>query len=88
MANYTWFNQLLSLLFVFIGEASAQSVPGAGLSTESSSGSGTTLTTICKFQSGPKAGTTFDFAPYGVQPIPVGAPCNDGVSSFGIAVAR
>jgi hypothetical protein len=45
------------------------------------------LTTVCQFTSGPRAGSTFDFRPYGVQPIPVGSPCTDGQSSTGIAVA-
>jgi hypothetical protein len=45
------------------------------------------LTTICQFSSGPKAGTTFDFKPFGVQPIPSGSPCTDGQGSNGVAVA-
>jgi hypothetical protein len=45
------------------------------------------LTTICQFNAGPKAGTTFDFRPYGVQPIPEGSPCQDGQGSSGVAVA-
>ena len=45
------------------------------------------LTTVCRFNSGPRAGTSFDFQPYGVQPIPVGAPCTDGQGSNGVAVA-
>ena len=45
------------------------------------------ITTVCRFNSGPRAGTSFDFQPYGVQPIPVGAPCTDGQGSNGVAVA-
>lgn len=44
-------------------------------------------TTVCEFNSGPRAGTRFDFGPLGVQGIPVGAPCHDGAGSTGLAVA-
>jgi tetratricopeptide (TPR) repeat protein len=43
-------------------------------------------TTICEFARGPRAGTRIDFKSYGVQPIPVGSPCTDGMGSNGIAV--
>ncbi|HLZ02761.1 MAG TPA: hypothetical protein VKR55_11495 [Bradyrhizobium sp.] len=46
------------------------------------------VTTVCQFNSGPRAGTTFDFAPFGVHPIPVGSPCTDGAMSNGIAITR
>jgi hypothetical protein len=46
---------------------------------------GSELTTICQFTSGPRAGTTFDFKPYGVKPLPVGHPCTDFQGSTGIA---
>lgn len=45
------------------------------------------LTTVCQFTSGPKSGTTFDFAPFGVQPIQVGLPCTDGQGNSGISIA-
>jgi hypothetical protein len=45
------------------------------------------MTTVCQFSTGPKAGTSFDFRPSGVQPIPVGSPCADGKGSSGTAVA-
>ena len=45
------------------------------------------MTTVCQFSSGPRSGTSFDFRPYGVQPIPVGSPCTDGQGSNGTAVA-
>lgn len=63
---------------------------GAGSSGIAIAGSGTNTntTTVCQFNSGGRAGTRFDFAPYGVQPIPVGSPCTDGAGSNGIAVAR
>ena len=43
------------------------------------------LSTICQFSSGPRAGTIFDFQPYGVKPIPIGHPCTDFQGSNGIA---
>ena len=43
------------------------------------------LTTVCHFTAGQRAGTDFDFKPYGVQAVPVGYPCNDGHGSFGTA---
>jgi hypothetical protein len=61
------------LMFSFDGAAQAQPT-------------GSNLTTVCQFSSGPKAGTTFDFKPYGVQPIPVGYPCTDGQGSNGTAI--
>jgi hypothetical protein len=33
---------------------------------------GSELATICQINRGPKAGTSFDFQPYGVMPLPVG----------------
>ena len=53
----------------------------------SARGAGVELTTVCSFQYGPRAGTRLDFAPFGVQPIPVGQSCQDGQGSFGVAVA-
>jgi hypothetical protein len=58
-------------------------IPGPDLSATSAANSN--LTTVCQFNSGPKAGTTFDFRPYGVQPIAVGRPCSDFQGSSGVA---
>lgn len=44
--------------------------------------------TICRFRSGPRAGTSFDYAAFGMAPIPVGGPCNDGVASQGVVVSN
>jgi len=62
-------------LLILSRTGTAQSMPG-----------GSNLTTVCKFSSGPKAGTTFDFKRFGVQPIPVGYPCTDGQGSNGTAI--
>lgn len=43
------------------------------------------ITTVCHFTSGPRAGTVFDFKQFGIQGIPVGAPCTDGQGSNGFA---
>lgn len=43
-------------------------------------------TTVCRFTSGPRAGTVFDFKQFGVQGIPVGSPCTDGQGSNGTAL--
>lgn len=41
----------------------------------------------CRFSSGPRAGTTLNYAhTLGAQPVAVGSPCSDG-SSRGVAVA-
>jgi hypothetical protein len=45
------------------------------------------LTTLCQFTSGPRAGTMVDYKSNGVQPIPVGSPCTDGLGSSGVAIA-
>jgi hypothetical protein len=42
------------------------------------------LTHTCKFDRGPRAGLTLAYPT--LQPIPVGAPCRDGVASTGLAV--
>ena len=42
------------------------------------------LTHTCKFDKGPRAGQTLAYP--AAQPIPVGAPCRDGVASTGVAV--
>jgi hypothetical protein len=47
----------------------------------------TGLTTVCQFNTGPRAGTSLDFHAYGVQPIPIGSPCTDGRGSSGVAIA-
>ena len=52
---------------------------------KSSKGSGA-KSTICKFTSGPSAGTTHDYAP--MDPIPVGSPCTDGAGSDGVVIAK
>ena len=39
------------------------------------------------FLEGPRAGTSFDFAQFGIKGIPVGAPCTDGAGSTGTATA-
>ncbi|HUK47383.1 MAG TPA: hypothetical protein VLW06_07325 [Terriglobales bacterium] len=49
-------------------------------------GSNSSLSTICKFQSGPKAGTTYDYASSAA--VPVGTPCTDGQGSIGVIISR
>jgi hypothetical protein len=63
--------------------AAATSSPDLGVSP--APGQAPKLTTVCRFNSGPKAGTSFDFQPYGAQPLPVGHPCTDFQGSTGIA---
>lgn len=65
------------------GGAGGAAFPGGGVA---GGGGARGNTTICQFNSGPRNGTRFDFAPYGVQPIPVGAPYQDGHDATGIAV--
>ncbi len=43
------------------------------------------LSTICKFTSGPAAGTTRDLAPQ--PPLPIGSRCTDGAGSYGVVIA-
>lgn len=54
----------------------------AGVST----GASRELSSICKFLTGARAGTTVDYAP--VPPIPVGTSCQDGAGSTGTVVSR
>jgi predicted hydrocarbon binding protein len=56
-----------------------------GNSGNGGSGSGG-MSTICKFTSGPLAGTTHDYAP--MAAIPVGSPCTDGAASNGVVIAK
>ena len=67
-----------ALLFVglWFSQASAQGLPQSG-----------GITTVCQFTQGPRQGSTFDFAQFGVQGIPVGSPCQDGQGSTGVAIA-
>jgi hypothetical protein len=44
------------------------------------------MTTVCSFNQGPAAGTTHDYAP--LDPLPVGAACNDGKGSTGTMIAK
>jgi hypothetical protein len=41
--------------------------------------------TVCFFRSGPRSGSTYDFAAMGFKPIPYGTPCGDGLGSRGFA---
>jgi hypothetical protein len=50
--------------------------------------SGAEMTTVCKFNQGARSSQTEDFAPYGVQPIAVGAACTDGLGSYGVGVRQ
>jgi hypothetical protein len=47
-------------------------VPSAGATSRGSNSTGT----ICKFESGPQAGSSHDYAP--LPALPVGSPCQDG----------
>jgi hypothetical protein len=42
------------------------------------------MSTLCKFNSGPRAGQTQDYAPQ--PPLKVGTPCWDGITSSGVVV--
>jgi hypothetical protein len=55
------------------------------LSSASAQGAGE-VSSICKFNAGPRAGQTQDYAP--MAPIPVGSACQDGMSSTGVVIAR
>lgn len=41
--------------------------------------------TLCRFNNGPRSGTSVDYAPQ--APIPIGSPCHDGGTSSGVVVA-
>jgi hypothetical protein len=59
----------------------------AGVPPKQQIPSDSSLTTTCRFQSGPLAGQTIDFGGRpGVTPAMIGAQCTDGNSSYGIAV--
>lgn len=44
------------------------------------------MSTLCRFTSGPRTGTIYDFADS--TPLPVGAPCRDGAGSAGVVIAE
>jgi hypothetical protein len=46
---------------------------------------GQTTSTLCRFDRGPRAGQTQDYAP--MAPLPIGSGCQDGVGSTGWVVA-
>lgn len=60
-----------------------QSAGNAGPATSHGSSQGST---VCSFTQGPAAGTTRDYAP--LDPLPIGAACNDGMGSTGTMIAR
>ena len=65
------------------GQNRGVAVPDSGGAQAPTSG----LSLTCKYNTGPKAGQTQSFQGVpGVQAIPVGAPCTDGVANFGVAV--
>ena len=44
------------------------------------------MSLTCKFNSGPRSGTTFDFSHTpGATPAPIGASCTDGAGSYGVS---
>jgi hypothetical protein len=57
---------------------------GAAPATNASSSQ--QMSTVCSFNQGPAAGTTHDYAP--LDPLPVGAACNDGKGSTGTMIAK
>lgn len=57
--------------------------PGTVVAKDNNNGG---LSTLCKFTAGPRTGQTQDYAP--LAPLPVGSPCQDGVASSGVIVAR
>jgi len=44
------------------------------------------VSTVCRFNNGPAAGTTHDYAP--LAPLPLGAPCQDGAGSSGVIIPK
>jgi hypothetical protein len=44
------------------------------------------MSLMCKFTTGPRAGTFGNYEGRGVLPAPIGSPCHDGVDSTGIVV--
>jgi hypothetical protein len=41
------------------------------------------MSSVCTFTTGPRAGTSYDYALIGWQPLAVGTPCLDGAGSTG-----
>jgi hypothetical protein len=41
------------------------------------------VSTVCTFTAGPRAGSSYDYAQVGWQPLAVGSPCLDGAGSTG-----
>ena len=41
------------------------------------------VSTVCTFTTGPRAGTSYDYAQIGWQALAVGSPCLDGAGSTG-----
>jgi hypothetical protein len=61
--------------------------PATGAAAPASNASvGQPMTTVCSFNQGPAAGTSHDYAP--LDPLPVGAACNDGKGSTGTMIAK
>ncbi len=58
--------------------------PAGGASSAPAAAAGSRSGTVCKFISGPKAGTTHDYAPVHA---PLNTPCDDGVGSSGVIVS-
>jgi predicted hydrocarbon binding protein len=52
----------------------------------SSAGAASSTSTVCQFNSGPRAGTTHDYAP--LAGLPIGSSCQDGAGSTGVIIAK
>jgi hypothetical protein len=61
-------------------------IPMSGPGTASQSGGAANpgMSTICRFNTGPRAGQTQDYAP--MAPIAVGSSCTDGAGSTGVVI--
>jgi hypothetical protein len=58
-------------------------VAAATLYIGSSTAARAQVSSVCTFTTGPRAGTSYDYAQVGWQPLAVGTPCLDGAGSTG-----
>src|ERR1043166_2435840 len=65
-----------------VAPATTQTAPGPSFGP----GPASNMSTLCRFNSGTRAGQTQNYAP--MAPVAVGTPCHDGAGSTGTVVAQ
>jgi hypothetical protein len=71
-----------------VGSSCTDGQGSTGVTQMDSPSPGMPLTWTCRFNNGPRSGTSIDFKPSGVRPFALGSSCTDSQGSYGVAVSQ